>query len=305
MIELLTQPFDFVAGHFASSNKRLFWLYCISSEVLAIFLLSRSNSISNSVKTLFDKKVWLHTSAKQDYFVWIINGVIKAFLIIPLLFSAAPIAIWLNKSLEQLFGSANLSWMPESMIAIAFTFILFLLDDFSRFFLHWLSHRVPLLWRFHQIHHSAKVLTPITVYRIHPVESAMYALRLVFIQGLSIGIGVYLFGHKLEVIDVFGANIFIFAFNVFGANLRHSHIWLSWGGRLENWFISPAQHQIHHSLDKAHYDKNFGSALAIWDRLFGCLLIASDTTKPEKFGLQGKGFNTLISLYLKPFIKTK
>lgn len=305
MIELLTQPFDFVAGHFASSNKRLFWLYSLSSVLLAIWLLSRSTSISGAIKTLFDKKVWLHTSAKQDYLVWFINGVIKAALIIPLLFSAAPIAIWLNKALEQIFGSANLGWMPESMVAISFTFILFLLDDFSRFFLHWLSHRVPLLWRFHQVHHSAKVLTPITVYRIHPVESAMYAVRLVFIQGLSIGIGVYLFGHKLEVIDVFGANVFIFAFNVFGANLRHSHIWLSWGSKLEYWFISPAQHQIHHSLDKAHYDKNFGSALAIWDRLFGCLLIASATTKPEKFGLKGKGLNTLVSLYLKPFFKTK
>lgn len=301
MLELLTQPFDFVAGHLASSNKRLFWLYILSSVALAIWLLSRTHSISSSIKALFDKRVWLHSSAKQDYVIWLLNGVIKAALILPLLFSAAPIAIWLNKALEQVFGEANLAWLPDPAVAVLFTFILFVLDDFSRFFLHWLSHRVPFLWRFHQIHHSAEVLTPITVYRIHPVESAMYAARLIFIQGISIGLGVYLFGHKLEVIDVFGANVFIFVFNVFGANLRHSHIWLSWGNKLENWFISPAQHQIHHSLDKSHYDKNFGSALAIWDRLFGSLLLAGKTKQPSQFGLKTNKLNNIVKLYLQPF----
>lgn len=301
MLELLTQPFDFIAGHLTSSNKRLFWLYIITSSVLAVWLLSKSTEPKAIVGKLFSKRIWLHQSAKQDYVIWLLNGVLKAVLILPLLFSAAPIAIWLNSGLENTFGSVNLSWLPDASIAVIFTFMLFVLDDFTRFFLHWASHRVPLLWRFHQIHHSAKVLTPITVYRIHPVESAMYAMRLVFVQGLSIGLGVYFFGHKLEVIDVFGANVFIFAFNVFGANLRHSHIWLSWGNRLENWFISPAQHQIHHSMDKVHYDKNFGSALAVWDRLFGSLLVAGKTEQPKEFGLRTNKLNTIIQLYLRPF----
>lgn len=301
MLELLSQPFDFVAGHLASSNKRLFWLYLISSTVLAVWLLSRSSKPSQIVKKLFSKKIWLHQSAKQDYVIWMLNGLLKATLIFPILFSAAPIAIALNKGLEQIFGSVSMNWLPEPTIAVIFTLLLFVLDDFTRFLLHWASHRFPILWRFHQIHHSAKVLTPITVYRIHPVESAMYAVRLVFVQGISIGLGVYLFGHKLEVIDVFGANVFIFLFNVFGANLRHSHIWLSWGDRLENWFISPAQHQIHHSMDKDHYDKNFGSALSIWDRLFGSLLLAGQTEQPKQFGLKTNKLNSLIQLYFRPF----
>lgn len=301
MLELLSQPFDFVAGHLASSNKRLFWLYLISSTVFAAWLLSKSSKPSLIVKKLLSKKIWLHQSAKQDYVIWMLNGLLKATLIFPILFSAAPIAIALNKGLEQIFGSISMSWLPEPTIAVIFTLLLFVLDDFTRFLLHWASHRFPILWRFHQIHHSAKVLTPITVYRIHPVESAMYAVRLVFVQGISIGLGVYLFGHKLEVIDVFGANIFIFLFNVFGANLRHSHVWLSWGDRLENWFISPAQHQIHHSMDKDHYDKNFGSALAIWDKLFGSLLLAGQTEQPKQFGLKTDKLNSLIQLYIRPF----
>lgn len=301
MLELLSQPFDFVAGHLASSSKRLFWLYLISSSVLAVWLLSKSSKPSLLIKKLVSKKIWLHQSAKQDYVIWMLNGLLKATLILPILFSAAPIAIALNSGLEQIFGSVSMNWMPEPAIAVFFTLLLFVLDDFTRFLLHWASHRFPILWRFHQIHHSAKVLTPITVYRIHPVESAMYAVRLVFVQGVSIGLGVYLFSHKLEVIDVFGANIFIFMFNVFGANLRHSHIWLSWGDRIENWFISPAQHQIHHSMDKDHYDKNFGSALAVWDKLFGSLLLAGQTEQPKRFGLKTNKLNNLIQLYFRPF----
>lgn len=305
MLELLSQPFDFVASHFASSNKRLFWLYTLSSFGLAVWLLSRHSNGKEIAKQLLNKRLWLHKSAKQDYLIWFINGALKSLIILPLLFSAAPIAIAVNQGLESLFGSVNLSHLPAGVILFSFTLLLFVLDDFSRFFLHWLSHRVPLLWRFHQVHHSAEVLTPITVYRIHPVESALYAFRLVAIQGLSIGIGVYFFGHKLAIIDVFGANLFIFLFNLFGANLRHSHIWLSWGEKLEHWFISPAQHQIHHSLDREHYDKNFGSALAIWDRLFGSLLIASHTNKPTKFGIKTKMLNNVIALYIKPFIRYK
>lgn len=301
MLELIYQPFDFIAGHLASSNKRLFWLYILTSVVIAVGLLSRTNKPLSTVKKLFNKNIWLHQSAKQDYVIWLLNGILKSALILPALFSAAPIAIHLNSGLEYLFGSVKLAWLPEASIAIIFTLLLFVLDDFTRFLLHWASHRLPFLWRFHQIHHSAKVLTPITVYRIHPVESALYAMRLIFIQGVSIGIGVYLFGHKLEVIDVLGANIFIFLFNIFGANLRHSHIWLSWGNRLENWFISPAQHQIHHSMDKSHYDKNFGSALAIWDRLFGSLLLAGKTEQPKRFGLKTDKLTNLIQLYLRPF----
>jgi len=75
-----------------------------------------------------------------------------------------------------------------------------------------------------------------------------------------------------------------FLFNALGANLRHSHIWLSFGS-LERWFISPAQHQIHHSSAEADRDINFGTCLAIWDRLFGSHRRASITPISISFGL--------------------
>lgn len=296
----LLQPFDLAVNHFINGNKRLFWLYIVSSVALAFFALRATSGLGNKINYIFDKKVWLHSSAKHDYAIWFINGAIKLFVIFPLMFSAAPIAIHINQFLMSTFGEVNANLPSWLYVPLVFTFLLFLLDDFSRFLLHWLSHRVPLLWQFHQVHHSAEVLTPFTVYRIHPVESALYASRLVLTQSIAIGLGVYFFGRQLDVIDVLGANVFVFVFNFLGANLRHSHIWLSWGNNLEKWFISPAQHQIHHSVDKEHYDKNFGSALAIWDRTFGTLISANATTKPSQFGLRDHNLKSVLALYLLP-----
>ena len=67
------------------------------------------------------------------------------------------------------------------------------------------------------------------------------------------------------------------------ANLRHSHVYIGFG-YLEHIFISPAQHQIHHSRNKIHFDQNFGSCLSIWDKAFKSWR-ASANTKVSRFGL--------------------
>jgi len=180
------------------------------------------------------------------------------------------------------------------------------LDDLSRFLLHYLLHKIPFLWEFHKVHHSAKVLTPMTIYRSHPVESLLYATRMAGTQGIAVGISYYLFGATLEMQAILGANAFVFVFNLMGSNLRHSHVWLSWGNALELIFISPAQHQIHHSTQRKHFDANFGSALAIWDKLFGCHIFASSVTEPSTINFGISKHNTehtsLAEIYFMPFV---
>ena len=65
-----------------------------------------------------------------------------------------------------------------------YTLVLFVAWDLSRFALHWALHRFETLWQFHQVHHSAEVLTPFTLYRSHPVESLLYGLRGVVVTGV-------------------------------------------------------------------------------------------------------------------------
>lgn len=291
-------------GHLYDPNKRLFWGYLLATLAFAALVWIRSNSNKSLFSFLFPKSVWLHQSAKHDYVVWLINAALKTLLIIPLLFSAAPIAIELSFFLERSFGDKPPLFLDKTYVAISFTLMLFLLDDLSRYLLHLLMHKVPALWAFHKVHHSAEVMTPITVYRIHPVESALYAMRLVLTQGLALGLAFYLFGHRLDVIDVLGANIGVFLFNMFAANLRHSHVWLVWPTWLEKWFISPAQHQIHHSSAIEHRDKNIGSALAIWDRIAGSLIVSKDSKRRLQFGVGQRTYNSIAQVYWLPIVES-
>ena len=174
--------------------------------------------------------------------------------------------------------------------------MIFLAEDFTRFFMHYLYHKVPLLWRFHAIHHSAEHMTPLTLYRIHTIEMILNSCRSLFVIGGISGVFVYVFNGQIQPYTILGVGAFSLLFNLAGANLRHSHVWLGFG-RLERWFISPAQHQIHHSSAREHWDKNFGASLAVWDRMFGCWVASKDEVVP-RFGIHNKAVEQKISRQL-------
>lgn len=296
-----------LASNITDANKRIFAIYLASSTLIAIavYLFTLTPCQQNGlIKYLFNKKVWLHKSAKADYQLMLLNKFIKALLIVPFLFAAAPIAINTNLFISELLELSSKPVVGSQMAIWVFTLVLFLLDDFSRFLLHMLLHKIPVLWRFHQIHHSAEVLTPLTIYRSHPIENLLYAMRMTLVQGLAIGICISMYGPFLTMLDILGANAFVFVFNLLGANLRHSHVWWHWG-KLEHIFISPAQHQLHHGKQAQYYDCNFGTALAIWDKVF-CSLRLAPKKRPFKlsFGVENKQKNphSLLNLYLSPFI---
>ncbi|MBY5990901.1 sterol desaturase family protein [Ferrimonas balearica] len=302
---VLSQNLWQLAGYLTDANKRIYWVYLLGALGLAlpVFWASQApKTLKGLAGFLFPASVYRHRSVRHDLGLWIVNRFIRVGLLAPVILTMVPIALGTTEVLEWAFGPLQHLALSATTVAALFTLMLFIADDFTRFFLHWLLHRVPLLWDFHKVHHSAEVLTPMTIYRSHPVESYLYACRMALTQGLVVGLGYYLFGPTLTMQDILGANVFVFLFNLMGSNLRHSHIWVSWGDTLENWFISPAQHQVHHSEERRHWDTNMGSALAIWDRLWGTLIKASEAGE-FKFGAGGKveGHDTLAGLYLTPF----
>ncbi|WP_199611150.1 sterol desaturase family protein [Flocculibacter collagenilyticus] len=319
LLTILNSNLYALVGYLSDANQRIYYGYLLSTLVLTIpvyFFYHHVDSSKNhtSKKTaagfigfLFPKRIWLAKSAKHDYGLWIINRFIRALIFAPIIVAMVPIAIGFSDWLSSWFGDISPLTKDRSTIIFFFTLLLFIIDDLTRFILHFLLHKVPILWDFHKVHHSATVLTPFTIYRSHPIESYFYACRMAIAQGIAVGIAYYLFGPRISMMDIAGANIFVFLFNLMGANLRHSHVWLSWGNKLENLFISPAQHQIHHSDNPLHFDKNLGSALAIWDKLFGTLVKASTINYKAgerlQFGVGGgdKGHPRLIDLYLLPF----
>lgn len=307
MFDVVLSSLNELPSYFSDANKRIFYIYLLSAVVLAIpvyWQVSKAKSVVGFLRFLFPKRVWLAHSARQDYVLWILNKLLKALLFTPIVLTMVPIALAIIELLEWGFGKTNPLAVPVWVAISCFTLLLFIIDDFTRFALHYALHKIPFLWEFHKVHHSAKVLTPFTIYRTHPVESYLYACRMGVVQGVATGIGFYLFGTTISMFDVLGANVFVFLFNLFGSNLRHSHIWLSWGDKLEGIFISPAQHQIHHSDNPAHFDTNIGSALAIWDRMTGTLIKASQVGKISiGVGQYDCGHDTIWAIYKKPFIE--
>ncbi|WP_404364939.1 sterol desaturase family protein [Marinobacter sp.] len=278
-MEFLLSHIQTLLGYPLDSGKRVYVFYLLGSLamvllVMALRLLSRDrNGAAGIWKAFASPGIWFHPSARLDYQLLAINPLIRTFFLGFVGISLVPVALATSNFLERWAGSLSLDW-PGLQITAAYTLVLFVADDFTRFLLHYLMHKLPWLWSIHRLHHSAEVMTPFTVYRIHPLESLLYSLRMVITQGLVLGLFFFAVGMNLSVWEIAGANAFTYLFNLAGANLRHSHVWISWGPWLERIFISPAQHQIHHSSDPRHFDRNMGAFLAVWDGLFHTLLVA-------------------------------
>ena len=280
LIELFT-PLD-------EPSSRLFHLNLAASTLLIIVwtffqLRKKSQSISSKIlyKIFFSKKYWWNKSTRLDYKVYLLNGFLKIAFFVPFfdgsMFIGQKVLIYLVK----LKGSP-ISIESNFLNLSCFTAFIFILDDFLRFTHHLFMHRISFLWKLHELHHSAHVLTPITLFRIHPLESAIAALRNSLSVGLSLGLFLFLFNSDASIVTFMSINVFGFIFNLLGSNLRHSHIPLGFGP-FEMIFISPRLHQIHHSRNQEHYNKNFGVSLTIWDAFAGTLLVPKEQ-KPLKFG---------------------
>jgi sterol desaturase/sphingolipid hydroxylase (fatty acid hydroxylase superfamily) len=313
-MDFLSSNFKELALYILDPNQRLFWGYLLSALLFAsvVYFVNLKKIIKSGstqkkqqglIAFLFPKKIFLARSALNDYGLFIVNKLFKAALFPFIILTMVPVALGISSAIEWLFGPMAHFTLSSASIMVVFTILLFIFDDFTRFLLHYCLHKSHYLWEFHKVHHSATVLTPFTIYRSHPIENYLYACRMALTQGFVVGLCYYLFGPTLKMIDIIGANVFIFAFNIMGSNLRHSHIRMSWGDKIEGLFLSPAQHQIHHSDNVKHFDKNFGTVLSLWDRLFSCFMRASEVGALSfGIGKEGELHRSLMGIYLQPFI---
>ena len=279
-MEFFFDIFQNLIDQFTNPKKRVFVLYLFLSILIATgwLIFYKKKSLKDSFKFIFSCKIFFSKSAKSDYKVFFINQIIM-LLVSPHLLTQITIATALYffffeiQFIEMgLFSSA-----PQYLIISLFTLTHFIVDDFSKYIVHRWMHKWPFLWALHKVHHSATNLTPMTVFRTHPLEGLVFTLRSAFAQGVTISTFVYFFGSGVDLYTILGANLFVFLFNIFGSNLRHSHIGIRYWKWLEYILISPAQHHLHHSVAKEHYNKNYGAALALWDWIFGSLHHSEDT----------------------------
>lgn len=303
IIATIQEVFLNSAGYLNQPTKRIFYAYLLSSLALAIFVYYRKKPKTSLFKYIFHKKTWWSSSAKVDYAFLVFNSIIKVLFIAPFLIFSLKISFYLNQYLIDSFGYYEATHSKALLISL-YTLAVFFIGDFASFFLHYLQHRIEFLWRFHKVHHAATVLNPVTQYRIHPVELILNNIKTILIIGALMGLFEYFANGRISVYTFMGVNVINFGFLFFGSNLRHSSVQLKYPTWLEFIFISPFQHQIHHSNASEHFNKNLGSKLAVWDWLFGTL-IPSKEVKKIRYGLgkeEDRKFASFFGNLFEPFV---
>jgi sterol desaturase/sphingolipid hydroxylase (fatty acid hydroxylase superfamily) len=183
------------------------------------------------------------------------------------------------------FGPVAKTALPTIVERGIVTVLLFLAYEFGYWFNHWLSHRVPVLWEFHKVHHTATVLTPLTNFRVHPIYALIFANILAVSTGVTNGVANYMFGETAYQYAFSDTNIILVFFIHTYVHLQHTELWIPFSGALGRLFVSPAHHQVHHSNNPIHYDSNFGSCLAVWDWMFGTLYVPGKEPEKLSFGV--------------------
>lgn len=184
------------------------------------------------------------------------------------------------------FGKPAPSALPEFVTRSIITVMLFLAYELGYWIDHYLKHRIPFLWELHKVHHTAEVLTPLTSARMHPFDTFIFGNILAIVAASVNGIACYLFGDTTYQYALSGNNVILVLFIHGYVHLQHSHMWIAFRGWLGRVFMSPAHHQIHHSTNPVHFNKNLGSCLSLWDWLFGTLYIPGKKREKLTFGVE-------------------
>lgn len=276
------------------------WLYFSHREESA-----RPDGVEKGLLAwIFDPRIWFHRSAKQDYMYFVLNALIYYGIVAQLLVSGHIFFNAFGAGLDWAFGLRDSAvFAPSAVTAALYTLAVVLAIDLAVWTTHYLQHKITVLWQFHQVHHSAEVLTPATVYRMHPVDLFFTGIVTTALIGMALAGFTYLTQAQPAEITVMNVNILIFTFYLIGYNLRHSHIWVGYPRWLSHILISPAMHQVHHSIDRKHWDRNMGLIFAVWDWAFGTLYVPKGYEKLE-FGIsreEPNPFNSVLEFYLKPF----
>ena len=242
-------------------------------------------------------RIYSHPSARLDYKFLLSQKLIVG----PMLVSALALGNWGAKILASWFGPGP-AWQAGLMTLLIFAAVRLLLFDIGHYISHLIQHKVPFFWEFHKVHHAAEVLTPVTAFRAHPIESVLDSLFQGPLQALGIAVFYYLYGGAHTLMTFAGMNAFILPYFLIGS-LRHSHLWISFGPKLEHIFSSPAQHQIHHSSAPQHLDTNLSEYFSFIDWMGGTLYVPQGQETVD-FGLYegaDRELNTVWSFYWVPF----
>jgi sterol desaturase/sphingolipid hydroxylase (fatty acid hydroxylase superfamily) len=253
-------------------------------------------------RVMLPPKIWLHPSTLLDFQYVLVGSVGFSVLFGYTLLTGYGVSHGVCAGLTQLFGPREtppeLPLYAKGLIILG----LYLTIEFAYWIDHFLSHKIAFLWEFHKVHHSATVLTPFANWRVHPVDTIVYINTLALLGGSASGLIQYFAGEAFSLTSTAITGTLVGIYMALWGHLQHSQFWISCTGLAARIFLSPAHHQIHHSRNPIHFDKNFGASLAVWDWLFRTLHLPQRRNEHLRFGTEGDAhLKGLIPSVLYPF----
>ncbi|WP_066632727.1 sterol desaturase family protein [Labilibacter marinus] len=252
----------------------------INPNYIVIGLIAIFFSLEQIMKTPFSFKNRMNHLLQNTLFQ-IILVALNVFFVTFQVYSIE----WLN---NNHIGLLYLIELPAELLLI----ISIALYDITAYWIHRGTHAIPILWRFHRVHHSDTTMDSSTVFRFHPFE-------LILVFGIGNIVTAALFGT-----DVFSMACYYFILYVFfffeHANLKFPS-WLN--TTLGLIFVMPDHHRVHHQQNQFYTNSNYADIFILWDRIFGTFKMMP--IEKMKYGLAE--FNTkkkqeFLYLIKSPFI---
>ncbi|MDQ6954231.1 MAG: sterol desaturase family protein [Mariprofundaceae bacterium] len=217
------------------------WLR-LSAFLGVFFLMATWEMLAPKRTLILGKKRWLAN----------IGIVVLDSLVARILLSGGAVTAALWAESNQI-GILRLFFLPDGLML----FVAVVVMDFIIYAQHVLFHRVPMLWRLHQVHHADRDIDVTTGLRFHPIEiilSMLIKITVVIALGVPV-LAVVVFEVILNGMAMFNH-----------ANVRLPKVV---DGLIRLILVTPDVHRVHHSMINTETNRNYGFNLSIWDRLFG------------------------------------
>jgi sterol desaturase/sphingolipid hydroxylase (fatty acid hydroxylase superfamily) len=198
------------------------------------------------------------------------------------------LTVWLVSPLTLWSSDHALLWHPDWFAGWPLLVLGVFALDLAAYWSHRVSHMVPLLWRFHEIHHLDDTLDTTSALRFHGLD--------VIWTALWSGAVVLLLGLPLSVLLVYETAVLLCSI------YHHSNATLPvWTERLfAPLIVTPGIHWVHHHKIRRDTDSNYGALFSIWDRLFGSFS-KTKRTPDMAIGVEGLPDTDFAGLFLRPF----
>ncbi|KQU50729.1 fatty acid hydroxylase [Bosea sp. Leaf344] len=281
----------------------LLLLTAFVSALIAYWRTVEQKSLREFFDFVFPNEIIYHPSARADLLFWVTRKALMPLLMLP---AGITFVVAVGYATSTVLGAVLpftpplMSGEPGPLTVVVFTVTMLVAYDLSYYLYHVAQHRYPILWELHKVHHSAEVMVGITKDRVHPLDELMNRAWDGVIPGICFGIW-SLVAFNLVELTIFGVNVYVMRNILMMDFVRHTHFKISFG-RLNSVILCPHWHQLHHSTDPRHYDKNFGLLFSFWDRLFGTQCVP-EPDEDFRFGLMERNasdYQSLRGLYLMP-----